>query len=60
MKFSELQKKLERDGWYIKRTGSHHIYVHPTKPGVIPVGKHGTKEVPSGTANNILKLAGLK
>lgn len=60
MKFLELQRKLERDRWYIKRTGDHHIYVHPTKPGIIPVGKHGTKEVPKDTANNILKMAGLK
>jgi predicted RNA binding protein YcfA (HicA-like mRNA interferase family) len=60
MKFSELQRILEKDGWYIKRTSGHHIYVHPTKPGVIPVGKHGAKEVPSGTANKILKQAGLK
>jgi predicted RNA binding protein YcfA (HicA-like mRNA interferase family) len=28
--------------------------------GIIPVGKHGTKEVPQGTANKILKQAGLK
>lgn len=60
MKFSELQRRLERDGWYIERTSGHHIYAHPVKPGKIPVGKHGTKEVPKGTENKILKLAGLK
>jgi predicted RNA binding protein YcfA (HicA-like mRNA interferase family) len=60
MKFSELRRKLERDGWYIKRTTGHHIYVHPSKPGEIPVGKHGSKEVPTGTVNKILKQAGLK
>jgi len=51
---------LERDGWYIKRKSGHLIYVHPTKQGIIPLGKHGTKEVPQGTANKILKQAGLK
>ena len=60
MKFSELHRLLERDGWYVKRKSGHLIYVHPTKPGTIPVGKHGAKEVPSGTAKNILKQAGLK
>jgi len=60
MKFSELQRKLERDGWYVKRINKHHIYVHPTKPGEIPIGKHSAQEVPTGTANKILKLAGLK
>ena len=60
MKFSELYRKLERDGWYIERTAKHHIYVHPNKPGKIPVGKHGSDEVPKGTLNSILKTAGLK
>lgn len=60
MKFSELQRRLERDGWYIKRTGGHYIYVHPEKKGEIVVGKHGSKEVPTGTAMKILKQAGLK
>ncbi|MGN6492971.1 MAG: type II toxin-antitoxin system HicA family toxin [Agriterribacter sp.] len=37
MKFSELQRRLERDGWYIERTKGHHIYAHPIKPGKIPL-----------------------
>jgi predicted RNA binding protein YcfA (HicA-like mRNA interferase family) len=60
MKFSELQRKLEKEGWYIERTGKHHVYIHPDKPGAIPVGKHKSEEVPTGTLNKILKLAGLK
>ena len=61
MKFSELYRKLERAGWYIDRTGKHRIYVHKDYPGIaIPVGKHGTKEVPFGTMKSILKQAGLK
>lgn len=60
MKFSELQRILEQDGWYILRTGKHHLYVHPTKSGGIPVGKHVSKEVPKGTQLKILKKAGLK
>ena len=60
MKFSELQRRLEKDGWYIERTKKHHIYVHPAKPGKIPVGKHGSDEIPKGTLNSILKAAELK
>lgn len=60
MKFSQLQKLLEQDGWYIERTGKHHIYAHPARPGKIPVGKHGSQEVPKGTQLSILKKAGLK
>jgi predicted RNA binding protein YcfA (HicA-like mRNA interferase family) len=61
MKFAELQRKLEKEGWYIARTAKHHIYVHPDKPGVqIPIGKHKSEEVATGTLNKILKLAGLK
>lgn len=61
MRFSELQRKLEKAGWQIARTGKHHIYIHSDKPGTqIPIGKHKSEEVPIGTLNKILKLAGLK
>ncbi len=58
MKFSELYKILEKDGWYIKRTKKHHVYAHPLKKGEIMVGKHKSEEVPTGTLNGILKQAG--
>jgi len=60
MKFSELYKLLENDGWYIKTTSKHRKYIHASKPGFISVGKHGSKKVPTGTLNKILKDAGLK
>lgn len=60
MKFSELYKILEKDGWQIERTKKHHIYTHSIKQGKIPVGKHSSEEVRTGTLNAILKLAGLK
>lgn len=32
MKSSDLIRKLEEDGWVLKRiTGSHHSFKHPTK-----------------------------
>lgn len=60
MKFSELERLLEKDGWYVKTSGKHKKYVHDTKSGFIPVGKHKSQEVPKGTLDSILKKAGLK
>ena len=53
---------IESDGWYLKRQkGSHKIYRHATKPGVVIIAGHRPKdEVPPGTLNSILKQAGLK
>ncbi|MHC4442350.1 MAG: type II toxin-antitoxin system HicA family toxin [Planctomycetota bacterium] len=63
MKYRDLIKQIEADGWYVERTIGNHIqYRHPTKVGTITVpagGKH-SKEVPPGTLNSILKQAGLK
>lgn len=56
----ELIKLIEADGWYhVETTGGHHHYKHPTKPGKVTV-THPKKEIPKGTANSILKQAGLK
>lgn len=60
MKFSELYRILQKDGWYIVRTKKHHVFAHPVKEGQIMVGKHKSEEVPTGTLNGILKQAGLK
>lgn len=59
MKFSELYKMLEENGW--EKKGKKHIkYVHPDYPTPIPVGRHPGKEVPTGTLEKILKDSGLK
>jgi predicted RNA binding protein YcfA (HicA-like mRNA interferase family) len=62
MKFRDLIKMLEADGWYMVRTnGSHRIYQHPTKPGSFPVPVHGLgSDVPKGLQQAILKQAGLR
>jgi predicted RNA binding protein YcfA (HicA-like mRNA interferase family) len=60
MKFSELYRLLETNGW-VKQKGKRHIkYVHPDFAKPIPVGRHLSKEVPKGTLETILKEAGLK
>jgi predicted RNA binding protein YcfA (HicA-like mRNA interferase family) len=59
MKFSELYRLLEENGW-VKKKGKKHIkYVHPDFPKPIPVGRHPSKEVPTGTLEAIKREAGL-
>jgi predicted RNA binding protein YcfA (HicA-like mRNA interferase family) len=60
MKFSELYRLLEENGW-VKKKGKKHIkYVHPDFSKPIPVGRHPAQEVPTGTLEAILREAGLK
>jgi predicted RNA binding protein YcfA (HicA-like mRNA interferase family) len=60
VKYREVVKLIEQDGWYWKRTsGSHHIYKHATKPGTVVVAYHGAKDIPESTVKSILKQAGL-
>ncbi|MFP4026040.1 MAG: type II toxin-antitoxin system HicA family toxin [Thiohalospira sp.] len=45
----------------IRQKGSHKIYKHPIKPGIVVVPDHGgSKDLSLGTENSILKQAGLK
>jgi len=60
MKFSELVKLLEQDGFRIvKEKGSIRYYGKPGWDKLIRVDYHGSKEVPTGTCHFILKAAGL-
>lgn len=60
MTFKEIDKMLKDDGWKLKScVGSHFRYTHPSKPGKVTVPSH-KGDIPKGTANSILKQAGLK
>jgi predicted RNA binding protein YcfA (HicA-like mRNA interferase family) len=60
MQSRELIKLLHKYGWQLQRTrGSHHQYVHPTKPGSVTV-PHPKKDLGKGLVQAILKQAGLK
>ncbi|MCL2108607.1 MAG: type II toxin-antitoxin system HicA family toxin [Oscillospiraceae bacterium] len=60
MKNAELRKKLQKAGWTITPGKAHDQAKHPDFPGVkIAIPRH-KGEVPKGTANAILKEAGLK
>ena len=60
MTVREIEKPLLDDGWFtVKQVGSHKQFKHPSKPGKITVPIH-KGDVSKGTANSILKQAGLK
>ena len=63
MKYREVIKLIEADGWRHDRTvGAHMQFRHPTKSGTVTVAGGGklNRVVPPGTLNSILKQAGLK
>ena len=60
MKFSELVRLLEANGFaLVKQKGSIRFYGKPGWPRLVRVDYHGSKEVPTGTCNAILKAAGI-
>jgi predicted RNA binding protein YcfA (HicA-like mRNA interferase family) len=61
VKFSELVRLLEQNGFtLIKEKGSIRYYGKEGWDRLIRVDYHGSKEVPTGTCNAILKAAGIK
>ena len=60
-KAKEMIDLIEKDGWFlVRQKGSHKHYRHPEKPGTVTIPYSGNDDVPAGTANSILKQAGLK
>jgi predicted RNA binding protein YcfA (HicA-like mRNA interferase family) len=56
----EIIAALKADGWLLNRVnGSHHVFVHPKKPGHVVV-PHPRKDFPLGTLKSIEKQSGLK
>ena len=54
-------RRVERDGWRLARiTGSHRIFLHPSKPGSVTIPGRLGKDLPTGTWKSILKQAGLE
>lgn len=61
MKVRELIKLVESDGWkQVRMRGSHRQFRHPRKKGTVTIAGKPSVDVPPGTANNVLKQAGLK
>ncbi len=61
MKFSEIVRLLERNGFeQVKEKGSVRYYAKRGLDKLIRIDYHGSREVPTGTCEAILKAAGLK
>jgi len=61
MKAKELEKLALEKGWeYLegRGKGSHRIYKHKDKKGLLTIPFHGSKEIPKGTEQSILKKIG--
>lgn len=61
MKVKEAVRLIEKDGWYLVRNkGSHRQFKHDRKRGLVTVAGKPNADLAPGTANSILKQAGLK
>jgi predicted RNA binding protein YcfA (HicA-like mRNA interferase family) len=59
MKFEEIERILVQDGWTLKAIkGSHHQYVHSSKPGKVTIPYH-SGDISPVIIKSILKQAGL-
>jgi predicted RNA binding protein YcfA (HicA-like mRNA interferase family) len=59
MKSAVLIRLLEANGWVLDRVrGSHHIFRHPVKAGIMVV-PHPKKDLGKGLVAKIRKEAGL-
>lgn len=60
MDSATLIKRLKAAGWTLRNvTGSHHIYVHPSRPGHLSV-PHPKKDLGVGLSRKLLKAAGIE
>ena len=56
MKASKLTRLAKRHGCYIKRHGSDHdIWINPKTGNTARIPRHQSKEVATGTAQDIIK-----
>ena len=54
-------RAVSADGWELARIrGSHRVYKHPKKQGAVVIAGSPSKDLATGTWNNILRQAGLK
>lgn len=59
MKSSDLIRELTEVGWILDRVrGSHHVFRHPSRPGIVVV-PHPKKDLGKGLVARIRKQAGL-
>ena len=61
MKFRDLIREIESQGWYFKRNGKgdHLVYKHPSRKATVIVSGGGkmNRDVPTGTLANVRRQA---
>ncbi|MGV4460726.1 type II toxin-antitoxin system HicA family toxin [Ornithobacterium rhinotracheale] len=62
MKYSELEKKLKKNGCYDtgKQINGHPVWFSPITKKKFKMSNHKSQEVKTGTLQSILKSAGVK
>ncbi|MBI2304137.1 MAG: type II toxin-antitoxin system HicA family toxin [Chloroflexi bacterium] len=61
MKLRDVITRLRQDGWYVERiSGSHQIWKHQTKKGIVVIAGRPSKDVAPGTLKSIWKQAELE
>ncbi|HMD21286.1 MAG TPA: type II toxin-antitoxin system HicA family toxin [Alloacidobacterium sp.] len=62
MKYRELVKIIENEGWqHVRTKGSHRIYQHDQKQGIVVLAPHSLgADVPVGILRAVLKQAGIE
>lgn len=59
MKWSELRKLAEQNGWYLERHGGNHdVYKHPDKKEKLEIPRHQSHEVRTGLFHKLKKQIG--
>ena len=60
MKYRDLIRQMEQDGWrHVRTKGSHRVYQHPVKVhNVIIAGHSRNEDVPIGILKAVLKQIG--
>ncbi|MYE54794.1 MAG: addiction module toxin, HicA family [Chloroflexi bacterium] len=59
-KVRDAIRLVERDGWYYVRTrGSHRIFHHSVKSGIVVIAGRPGEDVPGGTWHGIMRQAGI-
>ena len=57
----EIIRRLEREGWVLVRTnGSHRIFRHPARTGIVVVPGKLSRPLPIGTYRSVLRQSGLE
>ncbi len=59
MKWNELRKLAELQGFKFKKHGGNHDVYENDKGIIILIGRHGSQEVPTGTCTKVKKQIGL-